>query len=324
MSRRRPSRTGTDTPETVTAPAGPVTTPAPAATRGDQPCPGPCNTAFRRAEDAAVAETARAQHHHQAHGEDRPCDIGCVPNRAITGHDTPFHPGKPVWCVDVHAFNDKGEMLDRLEHRGCAENILDDLSDLPDLATWLTPGKLNTPRDTEIDKSSSKGGGGARAMAHAPSPSPGWDTADELVRWLVSLEDWLRTVVGDKSGPAGVVSVFGRRHRAVAPARHRTLTDAVDYLTGHGTQLLSSSDAEKIGRGILATHRRLERLVGQDRLTHRITEPCPRCGRKAMRRQDGKELVKCGSCRAVWDWEHFQFLAHAYAQTVKTTGGAAS
>ena len=36
-----------------------------------------------------------------------------------------------------------------------------------------------------------------------------------------------------------------------------------------------------------------------------------------MRRKDGEELVKCRSCGATWDWEHFQMLCRTYAETVK-------
>ena len=309
MSRRRPSRpTPVVVPDDTRSltegdiPANNI--PAIVTPAEDRPCPGPCNVQFRRAEDDAQHEVDRAHEHHDAHGGDQPCDRGCLPDQAVTGHDTPFVPGKPVWCVDVHAFNDKGEMLDRLEHHGCTQNILDDLGDLPDLATWLVPGKLNTPRNADIDKTSSKGGGGARAMAHAPSPSPGWDTADELIRWTVDLEDWLRKVTRDHPNPA----------------TYRSLTSTIGYLATHGKRLLATSDAENIGRDIRATHRRLERLVGADRLTHRLTEPCPRCGRKAMQRKDGGEFVRCGACRAWWAWEKFQFLARTYAETVKGKG----
>ena len=306
MSRRRPSRPVVvpDQPGSLTdgenrannIPA--IVTPA-----GDQPCPGPCNTQFRRAEETAHLEVDRAHTHHEAHGDDQPCDRGCVPDQAITGHDTPFHPGKPTWCVDVHAFNDKGEMLDRLDHRGCGPLVIAKLRDLPDLATWLTPGKLNTPRDTEIDSTSSKSGG-AKAMAHAPSPSPGWDTADELIRWAVDLEDWLREVIRDEPNRS----------------TYRALSTAVAYLAAHESQLLASSDAERIGHDILRTHRRLERLVGSGKLTHRIVEPCPLCKRKSLRRKDGDELVRCRSCPGVWAWDQFQFLARTYADSVKGKG----
>ncbi|GGL27571.1 hypothetical protein H9L10_03620 [Phycicoccus endophyticus] len=297
MSRRRPARA-------TTAPID-VSQVAPA-TAGDEPCPGPCNHTFRRAENAALEETARAHSAHAAHG-DGPCTPDCVPDRALTEHDTPFHPGRPVWCVDVPAFNDRGELLDRLAHRGCTSSILTKLRDLPDLASALTPGALNTPRDADIDHGSTSHGG-ARSLAHAPSPSPGWDTADEIIRWALHLEDYLRHRLED---PA-------------PPHPYRTLAEAVAYLHRHGTALLATPDAARIGRDILDTHRRLERLVGQDRLTHRIPEPCPRCKRKGLRRRDGSELVRCIYCPAVWDWEHLPHLARVYADSIRPRGGDAS
>jgi hypothetical protein len=258
-------------------------------------CPGPCNRAFRAAEQAAIDEAAAAK------AEQRLTD------RSITNHDTPFHPGKPTWCVDQHAFNHLGQALPKLAHHGCHETILDRLAALPDLATCLAPGQLNTPRNADIDKTSSKGGG-AKAISHAPSPSPGWDTADELIRWVVSLEDWLRGVLAEDANAA----------------THRTLSGSVAYLTAHGTALLASSDAERVGHDVLTQHRRLEHLVGQDRLTHRITEPCPLCNRKGLRRNDGDELVKCRSCKAVWAWDQLEFLARTYADGVKASGKGVS
>lgn len=259
-----------------------------------QPCPGPCNHTFRAAEQAAIDETAAA------HAEGRLTD------RSITDHDTPYRPGRPVWCRDEDAFNHLGQALPKLAHHGCHETILDRLAAVPDLATALTPGQLNTPRNADIDKASSKSGG-ARALSHAPSPSPGWDTADELIRWLVSLEDWLRATLAEPENDN----------------THRTLSGAVAYLTAHGTALLASADAERVGHDVLAQHRRLERLVGLDRLVHRIAEPCPLCNRKGLRRRDGDELVKCRACKAVWAWDQLEFLARTYAEGVKATGKGA-
>lgn len=301
------------------------------ATDREHPCPGPCNHAFRAAEQAAIDETLAAK------AEERLTD------RSITDHDTPFHPGRPVWCVDVPAFNHKGEALDKLAHHGCHETIVTRLRDLGDLATALAPGRLNTPRNADIDKSSSKGGG-AKALSHAPSPSPGWDTADELIRWLVDLEDWLRALVGDDIVPGRVRAVLRVREHHLPPgasgpvgpangypvvmtdptANHRTLSAALGYLAGHEVALLASPDAERIGHDILTQHRRLQHLAGLDRLVHRIPEPCPLCNRKGLRRADGDELVKCRSCRATWDWDHFQMLCRTYADDVKANPKGAS
>lgn len=325
MSRRRTARTDDTTP--TDPPENASNQGENRATDDGQPCPGPCNHAFRVAEQAAIDETAAAK------TEQRLTD------RSITDHPTPFHPGRPVWCVDVPTFNHKGEAMDKIAHHGCHETIVTRLRDLGDLATALTPGRLNTPRNADIDKSSSKGGS-AKALSHAPSPSPGWDTADELIRWLVDLEDWLRGLVGDNLEPARVPAVLRVRthhrepgtvgptgpaigYRGTVPdpkSTHRTLSAAIAYLAGHETALLASPDAERIGHDVLTQHRRLQHMAGQDRLVHRIQEPCPLCNRKGMRRRDGEELVKCRSCRATWDWDHFQMLCRTYAEDVKSSG----
>ena len=295
MSRRRPARE--DVGVTPAQPTLPAVAPA-----GDLPCPGPCNSAFRRAENQALVEVARAQSHHALHG-DQPCDADCATDPRIINHDVPFHPGKPIWCVDVHAFNDRGEMLDHLAHHGCAERIVDQLGELPELALALAPGRLPTPSSGDIDAAANSGGG-ARALAHAPSLSPAWDTADLLIRWLVRVEDWLRARVGDEP----------------APTAYRTMTQAAAYLAARPGALLASEHAERIGRDVQRAHRRLEGLVGHDRLVHRLVEPCPNCGRKGLRRKDGDELVKCRTCGAVWDWDHFEWLARAYAQNERQRG----
>lgn len=274
---------------------------------GPIPCPGPCNRAFRRAEDDAFTEVARARHHHDEHqGRGiQACDPDCATDPRIINHSTPHHDGHPVWCIDVHAFDDHGRLLPHLAHHGCTQRILDALATLPDLATNLRPGRLDTPSTGDTDAQASTGGG-ARALAHAPSPSPGWDTADLLIRWLVRLEDWLRAHRGDPPNLAAT----------------RMMSDAVDYLHANAGALLASKDAEQVGRDVLRAHDRLERLVGQDWLTHRLIEPCPRCGRKGLRRKDGDELVKCGACHAVWDWDHFELLARAYAVNERARGAA--
>ena len=271
MSRRRAPRAT----EPTTYPSAPSAAPERSVSvAGDTPCPGPCNRDFRAAEE-----------------DHEP-------------HVVPFHPGRPTWCRDVHAFNDRGEMLPHLEHDGCHERILKDLSRLPDLATNLAPGQLNTGRTGDTDQAVRFGG--ARALAHAPSLSPAWDTADLLIRWLVSLEDWTRVRTG----------------HAPNRERYRTMSEAVTYLTRNGNALLAAPGAERLGQDIMRAHRRLEGLIGQDRLVHRLTEPCPHCARKGMRRNDGDELVRCVVCRAVWDWEHFQHLARTYAENERAHGRA--
>lgn len=286
MSRRRPARVDM---------AQQTTTPTPV--RGDDPCPGPCNRAFRAAEEQALAEVARAQSHHEQH-PDGACDPDCLPDRRVVDHDTPMHPGRPVWCDDIPAFDLAGNMLDHMAHYGCQGRVLSDLAEIPGLATWLTPGRLPSPSDGDVDPAIS--GGGAEAIAHAPSPSPAWDEIDRLTRWLCRLEDQLRDRLGDapKSTPT------------------RLMSDAVGYLGRNGAALLAMDDAAGVGEDIMRARTSLVRMAGQDRLVHRLPGTCLRCDRKTLRRNDGDEIVKCRACGACWDWGAYEFLAHAYAADI--------
>lgn len=225
-------------------------------TAAQDACPGPCNRDFRAAEQT-YAETRKE-------------------------HDVPFHPGAPVWCRDTTG------------HHGCTERITADLAALPDLATLLTPGPLNRPRDANSDDR----GMGTSTLVHPPTASPGWDTADDLIRWSVALEDQLRTRLGHDS----------RQHET-----WRDLGSAVRYLTAYATALLSDPDTSAvIGRQITGRRRALDQATGTARLVHRLPGMCPSCDRRGrLHRQDGADHVKCGSCQAVWDMDHWAHLTRA-------------
>lgn len=237
----------------------------------DDPCPGPCNREFRAAE--------------LEHGDGK--------------HDVPMHPGRPVWCVDVTHVENNQVVVD---HHGCTQNILRDLRAIPDLATNLAPGTLNTPRDIRADDR----GMGSSGMVHPPTNSPAWDTADELIRWALSLEGHLRARLG---------------HGPTSRQKWHTLNDAIRYLLAHPTALLADPNtAEAIGKGIRGRKRSLEQNTGHDRLIHRLPGTCMVCDRKGLQRADGGELVKCRHCGAVWAWDSYERLSKAYADDVRRRG----
>lgn len=191
-------------------------------------------------------------------------------------HDTEFVPGQPVWCADCRT---------RIEH---------DLDDLHSLALALTPGKLNTPRET------STGDSKRTKAASYPSLSPGWDAADELIRWAVRLEDETRR----------------RLRHSEQPQTMRNLGDSLKYLQAWTTAILSDEDTgQTVGEQIQRHRRALVRLTGTDRPVHRIKGECPVCHtRGRISRADGSEIVRCG-CGAHWPLSHVEHFAKVIADT---------
>jgi len=178
--------------------------------------------------------------------------------------------------------------------RQCQQDITDTIGKFPKLCSGLTPGDLNTGADVQV---------GPRVAAIVPpTNSPAWDQADEIIRWAVNTEDTLRARIGD----------LGRGSRP-----WRDLGSAIYYLTAHATPLLCGPDAVAIGFDALRMSRRLQLVTGTDRVIHRLPGVCMVCKRKGLQRKDGDDLVKCRACGACWDWEYYQFLAHAHAEAVK-------
>jgi len=180
--------------------------------------------------------------------------------------------------------------------RECQEHITQTIGGFPGQCKDLTPGFLNIGKDA--------GTGPHSTAVIPPSPSPAWDQADEIIRWAVNTEDQLRAHIGD----------LGR-----GPRPWRTLGSAVWYLTAHATPLLCSPDAVQVGFEALRMSRRLEQVTGTDRVVHRLPGSCMVCDRKALQRKDGEDLVKCRACGACWDFEYYQFLAHAHAEAVRAS-----
>ena len=286
---------------------------------GDIPCPGDCNRDWWAAEQAATAERDRWS---ALPPEDRIGDqaLDQALDHAIVDHDTPFHPGQPVWCATIPRTNDRGEILPgKPVHRGCTDDIRHALTEIRDLAGELIPGALNTPRDVDTDESKA-----TKAAASQPSPSAAWDTADALIRWAVALEDTLRERLGDPPGarirPLVVTTADGEHHPIGERELPRRLGHAIGYLTGNLTALLSGPDAERVGKQILHQHRLLRRQVGWTKLVHRLPGSCLVCDRKGLQREDGEEIVTCRACGAAWSWDTYELLAKAYADDVRKRG----
>lgn len=226
---------------------------------GPEACPGDCNRVWVAAERIAHDEAQKPR-----------------PRLDLVRHDTPMIEAAPTWC------------------RPCQEHITSKIADFPGLCTDLTPGSLNTPRDTQT---------GSHSAVNPPSPSPAWDQADEIIRWAVNTEDQLRAHIGD----------YGRGGQRP----WRDLGSAVSYLTLHTTPLLSCPDAVSIGFDALRMHRRLTQVTGSDLLTHRLPGACMVCDRRSLQRKDGDDLVECRACGATWDIEYYGFLARASAEAVR-------
>ena len=178
--------------------------------------------------------------------------------------------------------------------RECQTDITQTIAGFPDLCATLTPGDLNTGRDVNT--------GPHTAAIVPPTNSPAWDQADEIIRWAVNTEDMLRARIGDP----------GR-----GPRPWRTLSSAVWYLTSHSTPLLCGPDSVSIGFDVLRMSRRLTKVTGSDKPIHKVPGECMVCDRRSLQRSDGDDLVKCKACGACWDFEYYQFLAHAHAEAVR-------
>lgn len=240
------------------------------------PCPGICNRAWRQA----------ARQGHPADLEDA-------------------QPGEPIWC------------------RTCQTTIVDALRQLPTLGANIAnmPGGRLAPSGTTEGRNPTRTG--------SPSGSPAWDLADEIMRWVMSWEDALREHLNETRHLHRTWAALytkpangQRRHlAAIGPllrdeTARRRLVDAVAYLAERSTALLSwDAVATDSGREILRMATEARKLTGQDKLIHHLPLPCLRCDHKALRRQDGSDLVQCAHCHATWDSDAYDRLANAYAKS---------
>jgi hypothetical protein len=189
--------------------------------------------------------------------------------------------------------------------------LVDDLDRLP------YHGRLRLPA----------GDAGRRAPGIGmPSPSPASDLRDEVTHWGCLLEERLRQHLDD---------LTGYRPPSTRPRlRWIHLRDATRYLVDRRTALLAwdtrvpeadgaldgQAEAEVAGAAALRWRRVLARAAGLDRLVHRLAMPCPRCDVRSLVRHDGREEVRCATCRAQWTEDRYQLLARIYAQLVAQEG----
>jgi hypothetical protein len=285
-----------------------------------EPCPGQCNREWRAAEATAAAELLAAQRE-----EREP--------RRLRPHGITPHLGRPYWCTTVPRYDLTGMPVPGApDHYGCADRIEADLRSLPELAALLTPGPLNTPRDVaEL---------GAGLGIDPPTNSPAWDDIEGVIRWACLLEDRVRTKyehppaaitrpltmpvyewrwwTAPAPRPGGWRRVQVRREFIGKAEMPRLLGDAVAYLAAELPRILRDADlAVTVGQQIMTRRRSLEQDTGTGRLIHRLPGICMVCKRKGLRRTDGSELVKCPSCGACWDWEHYRLLARGYGHMVR-------
>lgn len=164
----------------------------------------------------------------------------------------------------------------------CRDAITNALGDIPRLADTIpASGRLLTP-PAELGRLS-------RADIHA-SPSPAFDFHDEL-------DSWIRRHVTETANKLG----------------HSPDGHGIGYLVGRVTFILSR-DPEGIDFGMetLTWARRLTHASGGAPLVHRIPGQCPRCTvRGRLRRSDGDDIVKCRSCGACWDVDHWRLLVRS-------------
>ncbi len=210
-------------------------------------------------------------------------------------------PGRqPVWCV------------------GCGVDITARVARFPadvELIRGRRDGRVMTGAPVARPR-----GGGYDAPASTGSPSPAWDLADEVMRWVRHLEVRLRQHLGDPPPRPGVSltgAVAYLRHRRSAllcwDTRLHTTTPASasadhDPWAPGDVGDLGMAEAEVVGRAVRGLSARLERAAGVDRLTHRLTPPCPACARRTLVRDDGRDEVWCTTCRRAWPEEHYRVL----------------
>lgn len=183
-----------------------------------------------------------------------------------------------------------------------------------------TPGGLGQLMPSAAGPSAPAGKG---AVKGSPSLSPSLMAVDELVAWVVSVEDYLREELDD---PRPVTRVTGRdggrrpltteelmivssRKPIADSASNEKMTTAVHYLHAHHEELMRTPRAEEIGREILRLERRAGRQAGSESMPSRLPVPCPSCDRRALWARPGAAYAKCRNCGAVSSMDHAHLVA---------------
>ena len=230
--------------------------------RGTQaPCPGTCNSGWRRLKalyDKALEEYPRAleEHARKVQGLKDGDPVPDPPAPPAPPENGPWY-GAPVWCGR------------------CQSVIRTELSRLDDLAGHLfalPPGvrpAVSSPRE-RVRVSGSHG---------TPSPSPGGDSLLELGGWL---REW---------------EAVAKREDDPRPRRDflaREMTTVTAWLYAHFELLILRADiAADFGAEVRGWHRELTAATHSAAAAKHVKQPCPRCRRYTLWEQAGEEYLRC-------------------------------
>lgn len=197
--------------------------------------------------------------------------------RRCTAHDCTGPDGEPRRLVD-----------DRRTCPGCALRGHAAVTGLPTryvaLRVALTPGTLAGERVR-----------GPGFVSRAPVREAALAAMDEMSRWAARSEREVRGVLG-----------LSPRVEGVRPAV--ALVKAVVLLAAHWDHGLMHPAGVAALNGAIHWQRRCERVLGWDRLIHRLPAPCPYCDTLTLIRRDGDDRVRCRVCRRSWlepEYRHF-------------------
>lgn len=306
------------------------------------PCPGPCNSAWRRRESRLPPTDERAWWSRSWHP---------VAARAGTWLDATARPGAPVWC------------------RSCGQRVTDALRRLPELAAALWAvghDPVRSPVQRVVDVSvraaptrrparwvrehlacghsrpsrlieglgpdqvpfavrdcvqcaiDDPGGDGRLMPPEAPvrrrpglrgSPagSPSWLEVEEIAQAVWQAEQYLRWELGhstDERQPGQRPSWYDGVP-AVSTGAQYVLNQRAD----DGTPLvLAMPGAAELLERLLGLARSATRRAGME-TEHRMPGvPCPSCDRAALVRPVGEEWARCRACGATASLQPRQFL----------------
>jgi len=205
-------------------------------------------------------------------------------------NECPDHDTHCKGCLPVNA--EAGQLC-----RRCLDRTRDALKAIPELAAHAASrvdGKLSIG-STNTD-ATRRG-----TQAHAPSPSPAWDTAESAFQWALLTA----LACADSNNHAGP---FKYRRDGV-PAKN--LTALIAYILAN-LDWYATDIPQEIHDEATSLRKGLERVTGQDRLVHRIKQPCPSCGRRTLVRDDGSDKVDCRNreCGRIWREGEFDWMAH--------------
>lgn len=132
--------------------------------------------------------------------------------------------------------------------------------------------------------------------------------------WVWGLDGWAATeaVRRGEWRSARTPTQWSRR-------RGVRFAESCGWLADRVTPLLASDGGETAGLEFLALASRCQAALGTGRLVHRLPAPCPSCDLKALQREDGKDAVRCTSCRREWSPVEYERLVLVLASESTTS-----